>query len=42
MAIRCAELNMTAAIGVGEKIFLDLKKSNRVIIKPNNKIIETL
>ena len=42
MAIRCAELNMTAAIGVGEKIFLDLKKSNRVIINPNNKIIETL
>ena len=42
MAIRCAELNLTAAIGVGDKIFSDLRKSTRVIINPNNKILRTL
>jgi phosphohistidine swiveling domain-containing protein len=42
MAIRCAELNLTAAIGVGDKIFSDLRKSTTVIINPNNKILRTL
>ena len=42
MAIRCAELNLTAAIGVGEKIFVDLKNSSKVIINPKNKILEIL
>jgi phosphoenolpyruvate-protein kinase (PTS system EI component) len=42
MAIRCAELNLTAAIGVGEKIFVDLKNSSKVIIDPKNKILETI
>ena len=42
MAIRCAELNLTAAIGVGEKIFLNIINSNKVLINPKNKIIETI
>ena len=42
MAIRCAELNLTAAIGVGEKIFADLKSSSKVMINPKNKILKIL
>ncbi len=42
MAIRCAELNLTAAIGVGEKIFVDLKSSSKVMINPKNKILKIL
>ena len=42
MTIRCAELNLPAAIGVGEKIFLDLKNSYKIILIPKNKTLETL
>ena len=42
MAIRCAELNLTAAIGVGEKTFQNLLNSNKVLIDPKNKILKLL
>ena len=40
MAIRCAELNLSAAIGVGEKIFQNLQYSNKVYLDPKNKILK--
>ena len=42
MAIRCAELNLTAAIGVGEKTFQNILNSNKVIIDPKNKILKSI
>ena len=39
MAIRCAELNIPAAIGVGEDIFNDLKKSDKISLDCKNKKI---
>ena len=42
MSIRCAELNLTAAIGVGEKIYFNLKNSNKAIIDPKNRILNTI
>ena len=42
MAIRCAELNLSAAIGGGEKIFLDLTNSSKIILNPKNKSLEVL
>ncbi len=42
MAIRCAELNLPAAIGVGEKTFENLKYSNKVFIDPKNKILKPI
>ena len=42
MAIRCAELNLTAAIGVGEKTFENLKYSNKIFIDPKNKILKSI
>ena len=32
MAIRCNELDIPAAIGVGDKIFYDLKNANHVLL----------
>ena len=42
MAIRCAEFNITAAIGVGEKIYNKLFSSNIIKIDPINKKIQNL
>ena len=42
MAIRCAELNLPAAIGVGEKIFQNLLQSSRVYLDPKNKILKPI
>ena len=42
MAIRCAELNLPAAIGVGEKTFENLKYSNKIFIDPKNKILKVI
>ena len=42
MAIRCAELNLPAAIGVGEKIFQNLCQSSRVYLDPKNKILRPI
>ena len=42
MAIRCAELNLPAAIGVGEKIFQNLLQSSRVYLDPKNKILRPI
>jgi len=42
MAIRCAEFNITAAIGVGEKIYHNLFSSNIIKIDPLNKNIQNL
>lgn len=42
MAIRCAEFNITAAIGVGEKIYNNLFSSNIIKIDPVNKNIQNL
>ena len=39
MTIRCAELNIPAAIGVGEDIFNNIKKSVRIILDCKNQII---
>lgn len=39
MAIRCAELNIPAAIGVGEDIFSNLKNSDKVSLDCKNKQI---
>ncbi|MDC0333786.1 PEP-utilizing enzyme, partial [Candidatus Pelagibacter sp.] len=39
MAIRCAELNIPAAIGVGEDIFSNLKNSDKVFLDCKNKQI---
>lgn len=36
MAIRCAELNIPASIGVGEDIFSNLKKSDKILLDCNN------
>ena len=41
MAIRCNELQIPAAIGVGEKIFQDLKEQNQIILNCNQKKIDT-
>tara|TARA_B100001057_G_C22870171_1_gene958470 strand:- start:3482 stop:6478 length:2997 start_codon:yes stop_codon:yes gene_type:complete len=42
MAIRCAELNLPAAIGVGEKIFQNLLQSSKVYLDPKNRILKTI
>ncbi len=42
MAIRCNELKVPAAIGVGEKIFEDLKNSEQLILNCLTKKIESL
>lgn len=42
MAIRCAELNLTAAIGVGEKTFQNLSSVKKVLIDPKNKILKII
>ena len=39
MTIRCAELNIPAAIGVGEDIFNNIKKSVRITLDCKNQII---
>lgn len=41
MAIRCNELQIPAAIGVGEKIFQELKEKNQIILNCNQKKIES-
>jgi choline kinase len=40
MSIRCAELNLTAAIGVGEKIFQSLINKNKIFLDPVNKVLK--
>ena len=40
MSIRCNELKIPAAIGVGEKIFEDLKSNNQIILNCALKKIE--
>ena len=40
MSIRCNELNIPAAIGVGEKIFTDLINSNKVQLNCENKTLK--
>ena len=40
MSIRCNELNVPAAIGVGEKIFTDLINSNKVQLNCENKTLK--
>ena len=42
MAIRASELNITAAIGVGELRFNQIKNSSIVKIDPLNKMIGTI
>ena len=42
MSIRCAELNIPAAIGVGKIIFNDLLKSKKICLNPNLKKITVL
>lgn len=42
MAIRCNELNIPAAIGVGDKIFSELKKSSKVQLNSMNKTIKII
>ena len=42
MSIRCAELNIPAAIGVGKIIFSDLLKSNKICLDPNLKKVTIL
>ena len=39
MAIRCAELNITAAIGVGNHQFSKIKENRKVLLDPINKKI---
>ena len=41
MAIRCNELQIPAAIGVGEKIYQELKEKTQIILNCNQKKIET-
>ena len=37
MAIRCNELNIPAAIGIGEKIFEEIKNKEQIILNcPQN------
>lgn len=40
MSIRCSELAIPAAIGVGERVFHEIENSNFVLLDCNNKIIE--
>ncbi|MBF86592.1 MAG: hypothetical protein CMJ14_01180, partial [Pelagibacterales bacterium] len=42
MAIRCAELNIPAAIGCGEELFEHLKKHKRVLLNCSSAIIQTI
>ena len=39
MAIRCAELNIPAAIGVGEDVFKDITNSNIISLNCKNQKI---
>ena len=40
MSIRCNELKIPAAIGVGEKIFQDIRKNDQLILNCALKKIE--
>ncbi len=42
MAIRCAEFDLPAAIGCGEKIYNSLIKENKVLLDCSNKIIRSI
>ena len=42
MAIRCSELNLPAAIGVGEKKYLELVKSKDIELNCNLKKIDII
>jgi hypothetical protein len=37
MAVRCAELSLPAAIGVGESLFISAAKSTRIDLEPENR-----
>ena len=42
MAIRCNELNIPAAIGVGDKIFSELIYSNKVQLNCTNNTLKLI
>src|SRR5690606_24565350 len=42
MAIRSAEFGIPAAIGVGEKVYLRIMKSNSIELDPANEVIRVL
>ncbi len=42
MSIRCAEFGLPAAIGVGEKLYSDLRNSNEIELDASNKIIRRI
>ena len=42
MAIRAAELNLPAAIGVGELLFNNILSSNRILLNCENKLINII
>ena len=42
MAIRCAELNIPAAIGCGEEVFENVKKYKQVHLNCSSSIIQPI